>query len=352
MPFGGALASISISNTLSPSYGTIDYSVQSDGTKSGNYVITENQGASSTLVKVEGVNVYGANYFDGDIAADTNYGDHAETHVEFTGSSDVKVDNFNLYGYLTPNLAWTGQFTGSVKAEYIDFGYDSSSSIGDGYDEAWTRDETDGPQGYQSSTLYDGIYTYSPSADPDFTASNVYTTNQAGGSYDPTEFDVGQSSYAKSWGGQGTYAMSNLEYGSFSIASTTRAPDEYWVIGDPYVYSDDFQGSSNYIEAWSADDQYFEYGPLTFTVNTPAMNYADADIAYSNTDFGVKGYAGAEMDQEEAGAEWYYYFPHTDRYTEDYAEQEYIPLSTFQNVFSYGYVNVPQNIVKADVVFY
>jgi hypothetical protein len=334
---GGALAAISISNTLTPSYGTIDYSITSDGTKTGSYTVTENQGASSTLVKVEGVNVYGASSFDADITAETNYDDFAETTFYATGSSDVKVDNFNLYGYLTPNLAWTGSYTGAAKADYMEW-----------EETAYTRDDTSNDQGYQYA--WNEVETDTGSSYPDYSASQVYTTSQAGGSYDTTEWPVGQSSYAKSWGGDGTYAMANIEYGSFSIASTSRASSEYWYFDDPYAESYDF--NDNYIESWSGDYQYFEYGPLTFTINTPAMNYADADIAYSNTDLGVKGYAGAEMDQEEAGAEWYDYFPHTDRYTEDYAEQEYIPLSTFQNVFSYGYVNVPQNIVKADVVFY
>jgi hypothetical protein len=342
---GGALAAISISNTLTPSYGTVDYTITSDGTKSGSYTVTENQGASNTLVKIESVNVYGASSFTGDISAETNYGDYADTSVDFTGTGgDVKVDNFNMYAYLTPNLAWTGQYTGAVKAEYIEF---------DGY--AYTRDDTSNSKGYQNSYLDDWDTHGYTCGDADFTASNVYTTDQAGGSYDPNEFDVGQSDYAKSWGGQGTYAMSNVEYGSFSIGSTTRASSEYWELGDPYSTSTDF--NDNYIEADSSWNGYFQYGPLTFSINTPAMNYADADIAYSNTDFGVKGFAGSQYDNEDSGdygayAESYYYFPHTTQDNIKTDVQEDVPLPGINNIFAYGYVNVPQNIVKSDIIYY
>jgi hypothetical protein len=340
----GALGAISITNTLSPGYGTIDYSITSDGTQMDNYAINENQGYDSTQVKIEGVYVRDATSFTGDISATTYYGDHADTSVDFSGSSDVKVDNFNIYGYLTPNLAWTGQYTEEVEAEHISF---------DG--NAYTRDDTPNSKGYQDSNLGPWKTEGSTAGSADFTASEVYTTNQAGGSYDPTEYNVGTQN---AWGGEGTYAMSNVESGSFSIASTTRASDEDWEINDPHAYSQDSQVAvtNHYIEASAGDVQRFEYGPLTFTVNTPAMNYADADIVYSDTDFGVSGYAGAEMDQQKTYAERYNYFPRTDLYLEDDDKQDHKPLSTFDNVFSYGYVNVPQNILhsilKADVIFY
>jgi hypothetical protein len=348
---GGALAAISITNTLSPSYGTIDYSIVSDGTKTGNYVITENQGDSNTLVKVEGVNVYGASSFIGSISAETNYGDYADTSVDFSGSSDVKVDNFNLYGYLTPNLAWTGQYTGDVEADYIDFfGCASTNGISS-------------EKGYQYTNfnyMTEGVFipAYVGTNDgPDFTASQVYTTSQAGGSYDNTEYDVGTQN---TWGGEGTYAMSNVESGSFGINPSDRSANEYWNLYTE-AFATDFQGnyimtSDSPIQPGVASDDglfgvTFGEGPLTFTVNTPAMNYADADIVYSKMDFGVNGYAGSYTDQH-AYAQWHYYFPYISQNSNKNAGQDNIPLSSFENVFTYGYINAPQNIVMADVIYY
>ena len=333
MGTNGALAAISISNTLSPSYGVIDYSIDSDCIKTGNYAITENQGASSTYVAVTGVNGYGGSYFDADMDVDTNYGDWAWTNADF--DYNVKVDNFNLYGYMTPNLAWAGQYTEYVKADSIDFETEAS-----------TRDEDYDPIGYQETDV-DWYTSGSTDTNADFSASQVYITSQAGGSYDSTEFNVGTEN---AWGGEGTYAMSNVEYGSFSIAATTRADSEYWDLCDQEAYAYDFDDDDIYVDA--AEDNYFEYGPLTFTINTPAISYADADMVYANTDLGVTGHAGAEMDLDYAEAEWDYYFPYSNRYKYDDLYEEYIPLSSFDNVFIYGYINAPQDIFKLDLIYY
>jgi hypothetical protein len=337
---------VSIANTLTANYGTLGYSISTDGTQSGQWSVQEHLGTSDadpTYTYITGGDFKDATQFTGSITATTKAGDQATSGVTFGKGMDksTEVDDFNLYGYMTPNLAWTGTYTGTVTSNYISF-------IGNAY----TRGSTSNSKGYQGSALgpWDTIdnnnnnNNNNGNTNPDFTASQVYTTSQAGGSEDNIAFNVGTQN---SWGGKGTYAMSTMEYGSFGIAATSRANKESWNIEKPHADSN-FQGGI--IVAASNTLTTIGGGPLTFIVNSVAMNYADADIEYSNTDLGVSGASCATMNNNMGTVAIANDYPGIAN-SQHNSGQNNVPLTSFANVFSYGYINVPQNIIT-NIVYY
>jgi hypothetical protein len=140
-----------------------------------------------------------------------------------------------------------------------------------------------------------------------------------------------------------------MEYGTFGISGPNQA-DGYWDLEDyAYAYSPDTTSDYLYADVY---DQYFYYGKLSFAVNTPAMTYADADVAYANTDFAVTG-AGLTYMDDETEADSSEYPPDTSRTYEDDREVDYVPLSTIDNVFTYSLARAtPTRTVVSDIVFY
>jgi hypothetical protein len=325
----GAMAFTDVTGSLDTSYGNIDYSITGNGAQTQAATVDQSQSASNAHIFVEGFSAAGttSDDFNAWIEANTDAGDYAYSSLDADGAT--LVDNLNLYGFITPNLAWTGIYVDEVKATYMEL-----------YGDTYNKDE-DEP--YQETYLdWEGTYTLSTA---DYYAKQVWMTNQAGGSADPGEFPVGQTN---GFNGEGTYAMSNMEYGTFGISGPNQA-DGYWSLDDEaWAYS---PGTPDYLMA-EVDYQYFRDGKLEFAVNTPAMNYADADVAYANTDLHVTG-AGLTYMDDDTFAESYWYPPDTANNYKDDKEVDYIPLSTIDNVFSYALARAtPTRTIVADVVFY
>jgi hypothetical protein len=330
----GAMAFTDVTGSLDTSYGDIEYSITGDGVQTQAATVDQSQSASNAHIFVEGFSMVGSDGedFDAWIEAETDAGDYAYSELYNYDGSVTLVDNLNLYGYITPNLAWTGLYVDEVKGSGLDF-----------YAESYNKEDSIEP--YQSTYL--DWYTNHDSDTPDYYAKQVWMTSQAGGSADPSQFPVGQTN---GFGGEGTYAMSNMEYGTFGIDGPESADDEWTLYQEAYSY--DPYDDSYYLYATGADDQYFSYGKLSFKVNTPAMNYADADLAYSNTDFAVTGAGTSVMDQYVEG-ESYYYPPDTAHDVYDDKTIEDKPLSSFDNVFSYGLARAtPTKSIVGSVIFY
>jgi hypothetical protein len=326
----GAMAFTAVTGTLDTSYGDIDYSITGDGAQTQAATVDQSQSASNAHIFVEGFSAAGttSDDFNAWIEANTDAGDYAYSSLDADGAT--LVDNLNLYGFITPNLAWTGIYVDEVKATDMEL-------YGDTYNKA--EDEP-----YQETDMTwdtDSVDT------ADYYAKQVWMTNQAGGSADPGEFPVGQTN---GFNGEGTYAMGTMEYGTFGISGPNQADGSWNMYGEAYAYSPD---TSSYYLLAELEDQYFEEGKLEVAINTPAMNYADADVAYSNTDFHKVIGSGLTYMDADLYADSYDYPPDTSRDYEDDKEVDYIPLSTIDNVFSYALARAtPTRTVVADIVFY
>ena len=108
--------------------GQIDFSL-SYGTKGAattqltqNPIITAvNNGA--LLVLIQGVTITNANAINSFLVAHSTGGDVAITGLDVlstSGTADSSVKNYNMYGYVTSNLAYAGQYADSITGEYID----------------------------------------------------------------------------------------------------------------------------------------------------------------------------------------------------------------------------------------
>jgi hypothetical protein len=324
-----------VSGDLDTSYGDISYLITNDAgsmAQTQAATVDQSQSASNAHIFVEGFSAAGttSDDFNAWIEANTDAGDYAYSSLDADGAT--LVDNLNLYGFITPNLAWTGIYVDEVKATDMEL-----------YGETYNNDEG---EPYQYTDMDWDTNTYPTIDTADYYAKQVWMTNQAGGSADPGEFPVGQTN---GFNGEGTYAMGTMEYGTFGISGPNQG-DGYWCIDDEaHAYSPD--STSEYLLA-EVDCHDFRYGKLSFAINTPAMTYADADVAYTNTDFAVTG-AGLTYMDDETAAESYYYPPDTSRTYGDDKEVNYVPLSTIDNVFTYSLARAtPTRTIVSDIVFY
>ncbi len=323
-----------ISNSVTTSFGgTLSYSITGDGI-TGPFTINQADESNYAYLNVLGVNVKGVTTFTATTTADDGNGDRATSTLaagKATGKPGyvvTQVQNLNTYAYVTPNLAWTGIYTDKIEACSINTGPATAVpgiSPAAPVTGAYTR--FNAPVNSQNSNLA-WFTTNGAPGNGDFTAKQIYITSQAGGSYDNTQFS-----------GR-TYAMSNMEYGLF----ISSGPLKQWTLPQDATsknYINDIRaGSLNPVVPMIPAVPVVEIagGPFTFAINSPAINYADADLVYSNADLSATGSGVLSAN----GVAVWNGLPIIKTGSK--------PLPC--NVFTYGYINVPQNIWKADSIFY
>ena len=108
--------------------GQIDFSL-SYGTKdAATTQLTQNPTITATnngalLVLIQGASITNANAINSFLLAHSTGGDVAITGLDVlstSGTADSSVKNYNMYGYVTSNLAYAGQYADSITGEYID----------------------------------------------------------------------------------------------------------------------------------------------------------------------------------------------------------------------------------------
>ena len=134
--------------------------------------------------------------------------------------------------------------------------------------------------------------------------------------------------------------MSDMEYGLF----ISTGPLKKWTMPQDATsknYINDIRaGSLNPVVPMIPAVPVVEIagGPFTFAINSPAINYADADLVYSNADISA---TGSGVLSANGVAVWN---------SLPIIKTGSKPLPC--NIFTYGYINVPQDIWKADSIFY
>lgn len=114
-------AQVNVQGTLPTSYGTISWHALG-GEQTAAFQQDSQTGASASHVYLTGLNAVGSTFFpnfNAWIAARTNTGNYAASGMNVLGLSDLT--NFNLYGYLAPNVAWTGLYVDQVRGANIQF---------------------------------------------------------------------------------------------------------------------------------------------------------------------------------------------------------------------------------------
>lgn len=149
--------------------------------------------------------------------------------------------------------------------------------------------------------------------------------------------------------------MTNVESGTFDLNGKPFSTNT-WVLGQA-TRSTSPNGAGSFIQAGDTLGPQIWTGAagskVSFKANSAAMNYADADVVYSNTDLGTTG-AGAFVGimGENFNAVYSGYPPRTSQFI---AQNKLVPakqLTTFNNVFSWGLVKNTDNTIEANAVFY
>jgi len=357
-----AAAFTTINPTTTTAFGGIlSANIVGDGTlQAPLYTVDQVTGATDGHIFVKGINALGGTALTATTQAQTSgvapYDIacsvlKAGKDAGVVGDKILQIQNLNTYAYVTRNLAWTGIYADKIEASAI-------STVGS-YAQTRTAGGSQATTGVQKTDLnWLGANPTVVTGTSDFTATQIWYTNEAGGSYDTTQFPVGSHT---TWGGKGSYAMSNMNFGTFKSAGPNVATDK-WDTVQSAVATDKF-AATNTLQAGSstallsplpAYTNEFTAGGLTFKVNTPGVNYADSDLVYSNTDLGIVAGVGSGPTMQAVGTGyWNNYYPksaftNTQQVNSGGAKS----LLSFNNVFTYGYENSFTDAQQANVIFY
>ena len=240
-------------------------------------------------------------------------GDVAESQLDVDGiagaggaAADASVKNYNMYGYVTPNLAYAGQYADSISGEQIDMNSQSwnkgalltpsdqggevgslapgtiqasylggsyatdASSVGQGLGRAIVFPATGTMAGESYAEKY--ATNKNPVAGGDtsiVTITNAYQFAQAGGSADPSAYPMGAWTQAVNDKGA---KMTSVTGGSILDKTGTT-----------------YFGTNSLSASASASMTYSGAGTLTSSAQE--MGYADSSTVYANKDSLMSGNA-------------------------------------------------------------
>src|SRR5271157_144004 len=295
--------------------GQLDFSLTYDTAATPTTQLTQhpiitavNNGA--LLVLIQGVTITNADAIDSFLVAQSTGGDVATTGLDVTSTStngaDASVKNYNMYGYVTYNYAYAGQYADSITGESIDLNsqswnkasltpaYTPPATVGGPSVAPFTGFATIPPWGVgpaapgvantaTPATYSDALDLVNPTlgvtagtSQVEITAVNaggtdtsvvsvkgLYQFAQAGGSQDPTVYPKGI------W----TQAVNDK---GFKMTGTTNG-----------VISDSTQGVYNGLNELSSNStaaSLMYNGPGTLSSNAQEMGYSDPGIVYANED--------------------------------------------------------------------
>jgi hypothetical protein len=242
----GVSGDIVVSDSVSTAAGSISYSIsKSDGIGLITQMPTVNVAANDASISaaIEGCSIQGAMSINGELNAKSASGKTADVIANIKGPA-ASVTNYNIYGYVTSDLAWAGQYIESARGTDIDL-----QAIGDpAYPPTYS---------YWAISL---LKTH-PSTLP------VYTVNNW---------------YQDAMGGSG-WAMTNIYSGAAAVNSQ-----------DPNDWVDVYTGSKKTTSYWMGSSER-EIGANIFAtkdnfikINDLSMGYADYNLGYSNVDSAIK----------------------------------------------------------------
>ena len=247
-----------VSNSVFSAAGSVIYSISySDTAGSLMNTATESITANDNLISVgiTGCSIQGADWIHGQLNANAAGGDRASVTADINGPG-ASVTNYDLFGYVVPNLAWAGQ--------YVDSTIGTSITL----DAYANNDKIPYTSGQNSKIYYADAETKLSTKEansPVYTVNNWYQDSMAGGSsYIP-------GTYPKKW------AMSNVYQGTAAVSGTDV--NDRIDIATSSSYSD--QGSSYPIWTWAGD---WVTPANSIRINSQSMGYSDLGISYSNVD--------------------------------------------------------------------
>jgi hypothetical protein len=207
-------------------------------------------------VGIEGCSIQNANWIKGSLIANSAEGDYAEVLADIKGPG-ASVTNYNLYGYVTPNLAWAGQYSDSIKGTSLDiFSRSRNHAICPNGIGVADLDWSD------SAAAKSRIFT-SNAASPIYTVNGLWQDAMAGGSQNPAAYPRGE------------WAMSDLYNGAVTVDST--------YLGDWAKIRTQSSYNDNSIGAWAEFFTNSDYKGF-IEINGPSIAYADSRMSYSNVD--------------------------------------------------------------------
>lgn len=120
-----APTTIVIGDTISNANGQINYYIATDGVTSQapNYAYSGVGSTGALSAFITGASIRTATEIHTFMHAQTNFGDSAITGLDVVSNgatTDSSVTNYNMYGYLTGNLAYAGQYADRITGEQID----------------------------------------------------------------------------------------------------------------------------------------------------------------------------------------------------------------------------------------
>ena len=287
--------------------GQLDFGLTYEGTPTvtNPTVTATNNGA--LLAFVQGASITNADDINSYMWAQADGGDTAEAQLDVVGKNghDATVQNYNMYGYVTSNFAYAGQYADKITGESIDMNAQSWNSGGAyvnptdqaseqgnaapgtiapsylGSVVAYTKDADSADQGIagllpatgtNSGASYvekKAVNSGSATDTSQSTIATVYQFAQAGGSADPSAYPMGTWTQAVNDKGA---KMTSVTGGSILDKTGT-------------IY---FGTNSLYADA-SASMTYSGAGTLTSSAQE--MGYADSSTVYANKDSLMSGNA-------------------------------------------------------------
>lgn len=237
-----------VSESMSTAAGSMSYSIsKSDGIGHIIHMPTATIDANNGFISaaIEGCSIEGALSINGKLDAKSAHGETAEAIADIKGPA-ASVTNYNLYGYVTPDLAWAGQYVDFARGTKIDLQVTGDPAIPPTYS-------------YWAISL---LKTH-PSTLPVYTVSNWYQD---------------------AMGGSG-WAMTNIYSGTATVNSQ-----------DPNDWIDVYTGSKKTTSYWMRSSER-EIGANIFAtkdnfikINGLSMGYADYNLGYSNVDSAIKNH--------------------------------------------------------------
>jgi len=266
-----------VSNSASSAAGSVAYSITySDTAGYLTHKPTESISANDNVIVVgiTGCSIQAADRINGQLNANDAIGDRAFVTADIKGPG-ASVTNYDLFGYVVPNLAWAGQYADSIIGTSITldaYGY---------------NDKNPYTVGQNSKIYYANAESKLSTVDansPVYTVNNWYQDSMAG------VYPYNPGTFPKKW------AMSDLYQGTAAVSGTDV--NDRIDIKTSSTYSDQ-SGSPYPIYSWGGD----WITPVnSIRINSQGMGYADLGMSYSNVDAvtpirGIYSYGYVNLDK-------------------------------------------------------
>ena len=290
-------------------------------------VTATNNGA--LLAFVQGATINNVDEIHSSIVGQSTGGDVAESHLDVLGDrvnaitpweNTASAKNYNMYGYVTSNLAYTGQYADSITGESIDM-----------VSESWNKQSSTAftSPHVGSVSTYPTYNGYTPSGDTGLATSYLGATSAVAVGDKTTKYTDGGSTYSTAGytftqGPNSGYSFAEKKAVNSGLTDTAQVsmttayqfaqaggsqsasayPQGIWTqaVNDKAAKISGVnsgtilnQVSTEYLGlnslSQSANSALTQTGTATLTSNAQEMGYADASMVYANKDSLLAGNA-------------------------------------------------------------